>query len=43
MGVERMNIKTIKQVPVVFGEADVLRAVLSLAWRHVRRRSQHRV
>jgi len=30
MGVERMNIKTIKQVPVVFGEADVLRAVLSL-------------
>ena len=30
MGVERLNIKTIKQVPVVFGEADVLRAVLSL-------------
>jgi TonB dependent receptor/CarboxypepD_reg-like domain/TonB-dependent Receptor Plug Domain len=30
MGVERLNIKTIKQVPVVFGEADVLRAVLTL-------------
>ena len=30
MGVERLNIKTIKQVPVVFGEADVLRAVLAL-------------
>src|SRR5262249_54908430 len=30
MGVERLGIKTIKQVPVVFGEADVLRAVLSL-------------
>jgi len=30
MGVERINIKTIKQVPVVFGEADVLRTVLTL-------------
>ncbi len=30
MGVERLNIKTIRQVPVVFGEADVLRAVLAL-------------
>jgi hypothetical protein len=30
MGVEKLNIKTIKQVPVVFGEADVLRAVLTL-------------
>ena len=30
MGVERINIKTIKQIPAVFGEADVLRAVLSL-------------
>jgi hypothetical protein len=30
MGVERLNIKTIKQVPVVFGEPDVLRAVLAL-------------
>ena len=30
MGVEKLNIKTIKQVPVVFGEVDVLRAVLAL-------------
>ncbi|MBC7904953.1 MAG: TonB-dependent receptor [Gemmatimonadaceae bacterium] len=30
MGVEKINIKTIKQLPVVFGEADVLRAVLTL-------------
>jgi hypothetical protein len=30
MGVERIDIKTIKQVPVVFGEADVLRTVLTL-------------
>ncbi len=30
MGVDRLNIRTIKQVPVVFGEADVLRAVLTL-------------
>ncbi|HXB95847.1 MAG TPA: TonB-dependent receptor [Puia sp.] len=30
MGVSRLNIKTIKQVPVVFGEADVLRVVLTL-------------
>ena len=30
MGVEKLNIKTIKQVPVVFGEADVLRTVLTL-------------
>jgi hypothetical protein len=30
MGVERLNIKMIKQVPVVFGEADVLRTVLTL-------------
>ncbi|MBS1664445.1 MAG: carboxypeptidase-like regulatory domain-containing protein [Bacteroidetes bacterium] len=30
MGVERINIKTIKQIPAVFGEADVLRAVLTL-------------
>lgn len=30
LGVERLNIKTIKQVPTVFGEADVLRVVLSL-------------
>lgn len=30
MGAERLNIKTIKQVPVVFGEADILRVVLTL-------------
>ncbi len=30
MGVERLSIKTIKQVPTVFGEADVLRVVLTL-------------
>lgn len=30
MGVERLDIKTIKQVPTVFGEADVLRVILTL-------------
>ncbi|HVM87432.1 MAG TPA: TonB-dependent receptor [Puia sp.] len=30
MGVERLNMKIIKQIPVVFGEADVLRSVLTL-------------
>jgi hypothetical protein len=30
MGVDRLNIKTIKQMPVIFGEADILRAVLTL-------------
>jgi len=30
MGVEKLDIKTIKQVPVVFGEADVLRVVTTL-------------
>lgn len=30
MGVDRLDIKTIKQVPTVFGEADVLRVVLTL-------------
>lgn len=30
MGLQRIDIKTIKQVPVVFGEADVLRVVLTL-------------
>lgn len=30
MGVERLDIKTIKQMPTVFGEADVLRVVLAL-------------
>jgi hypothetical protein len=30
MGMERISIKTIKQIPAVLGEADVLRAVLTL-------------
>jgi hypothetical protein len=30
MGVNRLNIRTIKQVPVVFGEADVMKVVQSL-------------
>lgn len=30
MGVQKIDIKTIKQVPVVFGEADVLRVVMML-------------
>jgi CarboxypepD_reg-like domain/TonB-dependent Receptor Plug Domain len=30
MGAERLSIKTIKQVPVVFGEADVLKVLLTL-------------
>ncbi|WP_276346305.1 carboxypeptidase-like regulatory domain-containing protein [Daejeonella sp. JGW-45] len=30
MGVEKLNIATIKQVPVVFGEADVVRVMLTL-------------
>ena len=30
MGVQQLTIKTIKQIPTVFGEADVLRAVLTL-------------
>lgn len=30
MGLERLNISTIKQIPAVMGEVDVLRAVLSL-------------
>lgn len=30
MGTERLTIRTIKQVPSVFGEADVLKAVLTL-------------
>jgi hypothetical protein len=30
MGVEKLSIKTIKQVPVVFGEADILRVVMAL-------------
>ncbi|MEJ7692467.1 TonB-dependent receptor [Daejeonella sp.] len=30
MGVEKLSIKAIKQVPVVFGEADVIRVMLTL-------------
>lgn len=30
MGVDKLNIKLIKQVPVVFGEADILKVVLAL-------------
>ena len=30
LGAQRLDIKTIKQVPVVFGEADVLRVLLTL-------------
>lgn len=30
MGFERLNMKTIKNVPAVFGEADVLRVILTL-------------
>jgi hypothetical protein len=30
MGAQQLNIKTIKQIPTVFGEADVLRAILTL-------------
>ncbi len=30
MGVERLNIKAIKNVPAVFGEADVMRVILTL-------------
>jgi hypothetical protein len=30
MGTQQLTIKTIKQIPTVFGEADVLRAVLTL-------------
>ncbi|MEO6456466.1 MAG: carboxypeptidase-like regulatory domain-containing protein [Ginsengibacter sp.] len=30
MGIQTIDIKTIKQVPVVFGEADILRVVLTL-------------
>jgi hypothetical protein len=30
MGVERLTIKSIKQIPVVFGEADIIRAVTTL-------------
>ena len=30
MGITRLDIKSIKQIPAVFGEADVLRAVLTL-------------
>ncbi len=30
MGVQKLDIKTLKQVPVVFGEADLLRVLLTL-------------
>ncbi len=30
LGIERLDIKTIKQVPSIFGEADILRVVLTL-------------
>jgi hypothetical protein len=30
LGVERLNIKTIKQTPTIFGEADILKVVLTL-------------
>jgi hypothetical protein len=30
MGVQKLDIKSVKQVPVVFGEADILRAVTTL-------------
>ena len=30
MGVEKLDIKTIRQVPTVFGEADILRVVMTL-------------
>ena len=30
MGMEKLSLKTIKQIPVAFGEADVLRAILTL-------------
>src|SRR5258705_10635163 len=30
MGLEKLSLKTIKQMPVAFGEADVLRSILTL-------------
>ncbi len=30
MGTDRLSVKKIKEVPVVFGEADILRVVLTL-------------
>src|SRR5207344_3145622 len=30
MGVQKLDIKTLKQVPVVFGESDVMRVLLTL-------------
>jgi TonB-dependent Receptor Plug Domain. len=30
LGVDKLNISTIKQVPTVFGEADILRVILTL-------------
>ena len=42
MGVQQLDIKTIKQMPVVFGEADILRVLLTLARCKNRWRSKHR-
>jgi hypothetical protein len=30
MGMDRLNIKTIKQIPAIFGETDLMRAILTL-------------
>ena len=30
MGVEKLNIKTIRQIPAIFGEVDILRSLLTL-------------
>jgi hypothetical protein len=43
MGVERVTIKQMKIQPVVFGEADVLRTVLTLLWRNFCWRSKYRL
>ncbi len=43
MGVQKIDIKTIKQVPVVFGEADVLRVVSMLPGVQTVGEVQHRV
>ena len=41
MGVQLLDIKTIKQVPTVFGEADILRVVMTLPGVKNRGRGQH--
>ena len=35
MGVQKLDIKTFKQVPVVFGETDLLRVLLNPARREI--------